>query len=173
MINAVYASLWAVALWKWGDWKNWKEYYPTILFFIVGDFLYLYLLSDRYPMWTYSPATLDEGLTHSHIVLSIMLIKYPATILIYLSHFPKGKMKKVLYVLLWVFIYAVNELADIKFNLIKYDNGWGYGWSILFNTVMFTILGIHYKHPILAWILAGGFIVFLWNVFDVPSSVFR
>ena len=23
---------------KWGDWRNWKQYYPTILFFIATDF---------------------------------------------------------------------------------------------------------------------------------------
>jgi len=36
-MNFVYGFLYLFAAWKWGDWKNWREYYPTILFFIIGD----------------------------------------------------------------------------------------------------------------------------------------
>ena len=85
MVNAIYASIWLGMLWKRGDWRNWKKYYSTILFFILGDFIYLYLLSDHFPMWRYQPANNDGkmGLTNTHISLSIIAIKYPA----YDSHF--------------------------------------------------------------------------------------
>lgn len=78
MVNVLYASVWIFAMWKWGDWKNWQKYYPTILLFIIGDFIYLYLLSDLYPMWRYNPPEIDKqaGLTNTHIALSVMLIKY-------------------------------------------------------------------------------------------------
>ncbi|WP_282173854.1 hypothetical protein [Cytobacillus firmus] len=134
-MNALYAFLWIFALWKWGDWRNWKMYYPTFLFYILGDFLYLYLLSDFYPMWTYDPQGIDEkvNLTNTHVSFSIMAVKYPVTILIYLYRFPGGKLiKKLLYIL-------------------KYDNGWSLKWSILFNAVMFTILRVHHKRPAAAW----------------------
>ncbi|WP_462409846.1 CBO0543 family protein [Neobacillus sp. Marseille-QA0830] len=176
MVNAIYACVWLAALFKWGDWRNWKAYYPTILFFILGYFLYLYLLSDRYPMWRYSPPNIDQqsGITNTHVALSIMLIKYPATILIYLSKFPNGQIiKKVLYILCWVIIFAVNEFIDRKGHLIKYYNGWNYYWSILFNAVMFFLLWVHHKKTMLAWVLSILFIVFLWKSFHVPSSVFR
>ncbi|WP_053365224.1 CBO0543 family protein [Bacillus sp. FJAT-27245] len=175
-MNAVYGLLWLAALFKWGDLKNWKKYYSTILFFALGDLLYLYLLSDRYPMWRYTPQGIDleKGLTSAHISLSIILVKYPATILIYLSKFPKKKgVTQLFYIMCWVLLYSLNELSDIKLNLIKYYNGWNFYWSIFFNAVMFSMLKVHYSRPILAWLLSILFIVLLWNVFDVPKGVFR
>ncbi|MCM3093890.1 MULTISPECIES: CBO0543 family protein [unclassified Cytobacillus] len=175
-MNALYAFLWIFALWKWGDWRNWKIYYPTMLFFILGDFLYLYLLSDIYPMWTYDPQGIDEkaNLTNTHVSLSIIAVKYPATILIYLYRFPAGNLiKKLLYISGWVLLYTVNEIVDIKLKLIKYDNGWNLKWSILFNAVMFIILWVHFKRPAAAWELSILFFIFLWRQFDVPSTVFR
>ena len=160
----------------WGDLKNWEKYYPTLLFFMLGDFLYLYLLSDIYPMWTYNPKGIDEqiGLTNTHVSLSVMLIKYPATVFIFLSKFPEGKKtKQFLYLLLWVAIYAVNEWIDLKLDLLYYDHGWNFYWSILFDAVLFSILRIHYLKPWVAWILSLLFVVFLWNTFDVPNDVFR
>ncbi|KAA0548993.1 hypothetical protein FZW96_03515 [Bacillus sp. BGMRC 2118] len=175
-MNALYGIIWFIALWKWGDWKNLERYYPTILFFFLGDLLYQYLLADIYPMWRYNPQGVDEdiGLTHTHVSLSIMLIKYPATILIYLSKFPlSNTLKQMCWFLFWVLLYMINEMSDRSFHLITYHNGWGFSWSILFNIVMFSLLKLHFHRPILTWILSVIFIVFLWNIFDVPSSVFR
>lgn len=176
MVNAVYASIWFIALWKWGDWKQWQKYYPTILFFILGDLLYLYLLSDYYPMWRYNPPVIDGkvGISNTLVSLSIILIKYPATVLIYLAKFPvESKGKQFIYYLFWILLYALNEWIDIKFHLIEYFNGWSYWWSIFFNMVMFYILRVHFKKPYLAWILSILFIIFLWLKFDVPYTVFR
>ncbi|MBM7663479.1 hypothetical protein JOC85_004355 [Bacillus mesophilus] len=176
MLNALYAAIWLFALWKWGDWENWRNYYPTILYFIIGDFLYLYLLSDAYPMWRYVPPIIDEemGVTNSHVSLSVMLIKYPATILIFLSKFPtENTWKKILYILGWVSLYGVNELIDLNLGTIEHYNGWNFWWSSLFNLVLFSILRVHYRQPPLAWLLSMIFMVILWNIFNVPSYVFR
>lgn len=176
MINSLYGLTWLAILFIWGDWRNWKRYYSTILFFTLGDFIYLYLLSDAYPMWRYDPPAADKemGLTNTHISFSIMAIKYPATVLVYLSHFPQGKlMRKVMYYLGWIVLYVVNEIIDLHFGLIDYFNGWSLWWSAVFNAVMFFILKVHLEKPIFAWLLSAIFVVFLWNHFDVPSSVFR
>ncbi|WP_053361604.1 CBO0543 family protein [Bacillus sp. FJAT-27251] len=175
-MNALYALVWIGALWKWGDWRNWRLYYPTLLFLLLGDFLYQYLLVDHYPMWKYTPQGMDAelGLTHTHIFLSIMLVKYPATVMIYLSKFPKERLiKQVLYILFWIGIYSVNEFIDLKTNLMTHEHGWSLGWSVLFNTVMFIVLKIHFHKPPAAWVISILFILFLWNMFDVPGSVFR
>ncbi|WP_071394978.1 CBO0543 family protein [Bacillus tuaregi] len=176
MANAIYASVWFFILWKWGDWKNWEKYYPTLLFFLIGDFIYLYLLSDHYPMWRYNPSEGDakHGLTNTHISLSVMLIKYPATIFIYLSKFPERNIiKQILFIMFWVLLYSINELIDLSFHLIKYYNGWSFKWSVIFNAVMFVCIYIHYRKPLIAWPIAIIFILFLWFTFDVPLSVFR
>lgn len=175
-LNGLYSLVWLFALIKWGDIKNWKKYYPTILFFILGDFIYLYLLSDSFPMWKYSPQGMDKnfGITSTHVELSIMLIKYPATILIYLPRFPdENRIKQVLYFIGWTLIYLFNEMIDLKLNLIQYFNGWNLYWSFLFNAVMFLILKTHHTRPLLAWFFSFLFIIFLWQVFDVPREVFR
>ncbi|MEK5443994.1 CBO0543 family protein [Fredinandcohnia sp. FSL W7-1320] len=176
-MNAIYGLIWLAALFIWGDWRNYRKYYPTYLFFLLGDFLYLYLLSDKFAMWTYTPQGVDEGigLTNTHIVLSIMAIKYPATILIFLGRYPEERswIKQFIYILLWVGIYAVNEAVDLFVGLIRHDHGWSLGWSVLFNLVMFSILRLHYVRPFRAWIASLIFILILWNIFDVPSSVFR
>lgn len=131
----------------------------------------MYLLSDHYPMWKYTPQGMDKemGMTNSHVSLSIMAIKYPATIFIYLSKFPSGsKLKQVLYIVFWVLLYAINEFIDLSANLIQYYNGWNLWWSILFNAVIFIILRIHFSKPLLAWVYSFVFIVILWNIFEVP-----
>ncbi|MGG0718487.1 CBO0543 family protein [Robertmurraya massiliosenegalensis] len=176
MSSIIYAFLWLLALWKWGDWRNWERYYSTILFFIMGDFIYLYLLSDFFPMWKYTPLNLDKsvGFASSHISLIIMYIKYPATVLIYLANFPQNsKLKQFLYFAGWVFFYSINEVIDVHIKFIKHFNGWNIWWSVLFNIVMFLVLWIHFKKPPFAWILSVCFIIFLWIWFDVPSTVFR
>jgi hypothetical protein len=176
MINVLYALIWFVPLWIWGDWKNWRKYYSTLLFLIIGDLLYLYLLSDYFPMWRYNPPSVDKrmGLTNTHISLSIILIKYPSTVFIYLSKFPEHNWKKkLLYFFCWVFIYITNEIIDLKLNLITYSNGWNLWWSTLFSTFIFLLLRIHFRNPILAWFLSIGFMIFLWVTFHVPSTVFR
>lgn len=127
-------------------------------------------------MWKYNPQGVDEniGLTNSHVSLSVMAIKYPATVLVYLSNYPeKGKIKQILYIGFWVLIYGVNELIDISANLFKYFNGWNFWWSLLFDVVAFVILRIHFNKPLLAWLLSFAFMLFLWNIFNVPSTVFR
>ncbi|MFC0270480.1 CBO0543 family protein [Metabacillus herbersteinensis] len=129
---------------------------------------------EKIPLFGNMVVDENAGLSHTHIALSIMAVKYPATIFIYLSKYPQGKrIKKILYTAAWVLLYAVNETIDLSFNLLKYYNGWNFWWSIMFSTVMFTLLRVHYKKPLAAWLLSIGFIVFLWNLFDVPSSVFR
>ncbi|MBB2479404.1 hypothetical protein H5P36_04320 [Bacillus sp. APMAM] len=173
---AIYGLIWLAAGWKWGDWRNWKKYYSTILYFILGDFIYQYFLYDNYPMWIYTSQGIDKhaGLTHTHIFLIIMIIKYPATALIYLSKFPlHSRLKQLLHIIVWVVIYAINEQIDIYNHFIKYENGWSFWWSVFFNTVMFILLWVHYRKPLLAWGLSIVFIVFLWQVFNVPSTVFR
>ncbi|MBL4953116.1 CBO0543 family protein [Neobacillus sp. OS1-32] len=174
-MNVVYALIWLFAFFKWGDLKNWHKYYPTYLFFLLGDFLYLYLLSDCYPMWKYNPQGIDEniGLTNAHVSFSIMAIKYPTTTFIYLSKFPEKRIKQILYITGWVLLYIANELVDNFFNLIKYYNGWNLAWSILFNVVMFITLRVHYTRPWLAWLFSFVFVLFLWKIFDVPNDVFR
>lgn len=99
----------------------------------------------------------------------IMFVVYPSTILIYFGHFSDEKWKKMLWISFWVFLYSSVEYINFRYlNLINHHNGWNMPWSVAFNIVMFSILRIHHKNPLLAWGLSFAWIIYIWNMFDIP-----
>jgi hypothetical protein len=162
LINGLYL----IAGFIWGDWRNWKEYYPTILFLIVGDFLYNILLYDK-SMWVFHDLVLPN---HTLITILAMTFSYSATVLIYLGRFPNGLKKRTLWFLFWSGIFLILEYVNNKLGYITYHNGWNMLWSVLFTAIIFLILPIHHKRPLLAWGLSIVFILFLLTVFDVKIS---
>ncbi|MCM3764480.1 CBO0543 family protein [Neobacillus niacini] len=169
-MHIIYNALFLLAAIKWGDWKRWRDYYPTILYFICVDALKNFLLFNH-KMWTYKETFFAENLLQNHtfINLMIMAIAYPATVLIYLGRFPDEKWKQIVWMSLWIFIYWIVEYINRNYlDLIHHHHGWNMWWSFLFLVVMFSMLKIHHKNPLLAWFLSVLFTLFLWNVFDVP-----
>jgi hypothetical protein len=164
------AAVTLIAAWRWGDWKNWKLYYPTILFMIVGNFLYN-ILTYHYPMWMYK-----ESLLPNHTITDIFnsFVVFPAVLLLYLPHFPKrGMVKKVRYIILWIIVFVSAEWFLSYFGFFSYHNGWNIGWSFLFNIGMFIILIIHFKKPLLALTISVFVVIFLALYFDVPIEKMR
>lgn len=150
----------SLAAWKLGDWRNWKKYYPTIQFFMIGEFLYD-LLCYNYPLWSFESPLLK--VTFSEILIAFVF--YPSTILIYIPHMPTGRLKTILYVLLWVALYTITEELSYLLGFFSYHNGWNLGLSVLFNIVMFPLLWLHYRKPLWAWALlviaaAAGLMMF-------------
>jgi hypothetical protein len=162
LINILYL----LVAYKWGDWKNWKLYYPTILFFIMGDLLYNFLLYEK-SMWLFHDVILPN---HSTITILAMVVSYSATVLIYIGKFPVGWMNRSLWFLLWVGIYMCAEYLNSKLGFITYHNGWNMWWSVLFTGIIFFILPIHHKRPLFAWLLSLIIIVSLLSIFDVKIS---
>ncbi|MGG3563049.1 CBO0543 family protein [Neobacillus rhizosphaerae] len=174
-MHIVLNALFLLAGIKWGDWKNWKAYYSTILFFIGGDLLKNSLLHNH-RMWSYQEVYFGQQFLIGHMAINLMIaiIVYPATILIYLGHFPRSIKKQILWVSLWVFLYSGIEGINFYFlNLINYDHNWNLLWSIFFNIVMFTVLRVHFLKPLLAWAISIIWMIFLWNWFNVPMNVFK
>lgn len=172
-LNVVYGAVFIILAIKWGDWKNWKAYYPTFLFLMVGDLVYQFMFF-KHSMWEYVPIGSDtKWAKHTHIAILIMLIKYPVTISIFLGHMPKDMWKKILHIFFWTMIYTINEFSDLKLGALVHKHGWNLGWSALFSFVMFSVLAVHYKYPLLAWVFSAIFATFLWNVFDVQQSILK
>ncbi|WP_281368214.1 CBO0543 family protein [Neobacillus endophyticus] len=161
-INALYT----IAGLIWGNWRNWKRYYPTILFFVIGDFLYNFLLYKK-SMWVFHDLIIPN---HTTITILSMVFSYTATVLIYLGKFPKGWAKRFLWFLLWVGIYLTVEFVDYKLGFITYHNGWSFRWSVFFTAIIFFILPIHYKNPLLAWLLSIVIIIVLLNIFGIKVN---
>jgi hypothetical protein len=167
-MHIVYNLGFLLAAWKWGDWRNWQKYYPTILYFIMGDLLNNFVNFKRH-FWFYHGNILPN---HTIVSLLIMFVTYPATVLIYLGEFPKDSiLKKVLWWGLWVFAYAGIEFINERYlNLISYDNGWNFGWSVLFNMFIFILLRVHQVKPVLAWAISIVYGLFLVTMFHLSFA---
>lgn len=162
LINAFYL----LAGFIWGDWRNWKQYYPTILFFIIGDFLYNFLLYNK-SMWLFHDLILPN---HTLITILAMIVSYSVTVLIYLGRFPERWNKRLLWFLLWFGIFIIIEYINSKLGFITYHNGWNLWWSSLFTGIIFIILPLHHKRPLFAWGISIVIIMSLLSIFDVKIS---
>lgn len=131
--------------WKIGDWRSWQKYYPTMLYFIVGEFLYD-ILCYNYRLWSFESPLLKQ--TFSSILIA--LVFYPATILVYLPHMPTEIKKQIPYILMWVGIFTTIERVSYLLGFFAYQHGWNIWLSVLFNCVMFPLLWLHYKKPLWA-----------------------
>ncbi|WP_251548959.1 CBO0543 family protein [Neobacillus muris] len=160
-----------LAGWKWGDWRNWEKYYPTILFFLIGDLLYNFLLYN-YPMWSYHPSFDKQILpNHTMISLAIEFLSFPVKVLIYLGHYPakKSKAKQGFYILAWVVSLTVFELiARNVWGGLSHHHGWNILWTFLFYIVIFGLLRLHQIRPLLTWVISFWIITFLLIYFKVP-----
>lgn len=156
--------LFGLIAWKYGDWQHWQKYYSTILFFMMGNFIYC-LFACHYPFWNYESPLLGKTLSQLFVTFSL----YPATILIYLPNFPKKNLiKQCLYISLWVLIYSTIERFSYIMGFFSYEHGWSFGWSILFNCLMFPLLKIHYEKPYWAWLIAFSMLILFFHLFSYP-----
>jgi hypothetical protein len=140
------------------DWSRWKEFYPTIQFFIICNLLYNFLFY-HHNLWIYKSITLP-WLNHTLIELVFTFFIIPITLYIYLQYYPKG-IKKYLYIGAWVAYFTLMEFLSRRLGLFVHDNGWHIGWSALFNICAFIILRLHYKNYIRAFFASAIFIIIL------------
>jgi hypothetical protein len=137
----------AIALWAilaaiyWGDWKNFKKYYPTMLFVIAADLLYKIFALNNYHLWRIQK---DYIINHITTYLLYVLITFSLSTFVFLSTYPTTLKKQMVHILKWVFIYSVVEWIGWKFGRITYYHGWSIWWSIFFNVNMFIMMRIHY-----------------------------
>lgn len=167
MFHIIIGFFLILCAWKWGDWKNYRLYLPTILYFIMSDMLYNLFTWD-YSLWSYPhpPNLLPNHLLNN---LFIMFTFYPSTVLIFLYRFFKESgVKQALYLLTWIVLWLGFELIMVLKGLCVYHHGWTYGWSIIFVCIMVPMLILHHKHPMWAYILSVPIIVFLLLWFHVP-----
>lgn len=163
MIRVVSASGFFVSAYKWGDWKNWKRYYPTMVFFGMGDLIYITVFNDK-PLWKFPTNFLSAPLDELLLIFSCF---FPTTLL-FLSNYPKKLYDQIVYNSIWVGIYMFIEIIDFKLGIIEYSNGWNIYWSLLHNTIQFPLIALHHTKPVLAWAIALVFLVVIMNIFNVP-----
>lgn len=165
MSYALLAAAGNIVCWRLGDWKKWKEYYATILYAYTGNLVYNILCFNR-PLWSFG----DLAYRYPALDLAVMALVYPASVILYLSHYPRRPYAQVLYIVMWAGIFAAVEVAAYYTGGFVYYNGWTFWYTVVFNLIMFPLLRLHYKRPLLAWpaSAAMAFLVVWW--FWVPLA---
>lgn len=149
--------------WKWGDWKNWQKYHPTMLFIAMSDLLYNYLYYGHW-LWSYKSMFIQKNIIPTLLATFIIL---PLSGLIFLSDFPdtwKGLFERIVKFLV---IYISFEYVFKLLGIIVHKHGWNLWWSLLWNTVMFSIWALHYKRPVLAYPAGAVWVIFMNITFPI------
>ncbi|OXM87701.1 CBO0543 family protein [Paenibacillus rigui] len=164
MVAVVYSVLWIISSFKLVHWRLWYTYYPTALYAAIGNLLYE-VICDDYPLWQMEPNGLPNQ-TMPEILL--IVIGMPLSTLVFLSHFPEQRfIKQLLYIIGFVLLFLVMEWISVHYGSITYHNGWNLYWSILFDLIMFPLLRIHYRNPLLCLCLSAVFVAFLSITFQL------
>lgn len=174
-MNTIMLVIYVIVGWQFGKWNHFKEYYPTLLFFITGDLLYQFLFQD-YKMWRFHPVGPIDAFLHlnsTFIVLLNMAVQYTVTVAVLLGNATftvRGVCKTVI---LWSMIYGLTEFIAQSYGALTYHHGWSYFWDLAFNMMMFSMLLLHHKSPFLAWALVLPISVTFWQILDVPFSILK
>lgn len=158
-----------IASFKWGNWKDWQKYHPSMLYISTGGLLYEFIVKEN-TLWKFHA---DILYGNDMVVIVYALITMPVSIFLFLSHFPEKWFQRLYYILLWSGIYISAELVLVIFGRISYKYGWGLWHSFLFDIVMFSVIALHHFKPFRAYLISIFIIIFLVSYFDVPFKVFQ
>lgn len=151
------------AAWKWSDWRNWKNYLPTMQYIVIGALLYEYL-TDGQKMWVFQ-GDIPDSQTVTALIHQFFTM--PLTVLIFLSNFPKTLGKQCYRISKWIGLYAAVEIIMLLTGRITYDNGWTLWHSIGFDIMMFPMLRLHHSRPLLAYLISVPIVLFLNYRFNI------
>jgi len=153
---------------KLGDWRNWKIYYSTILFFILSSVTCI-ILTYNHPLWLYQSSVINHTFTDLFISITV----YPCTIMMFIPHLPSKTIKIILHISIYVAIYTIPEFIAVKLGYFTYYNGWNIWCTLIFNSIMFPMLLLHYKKPVYAWVVALISPHILFFIMKIPYSSMR
>lgn len=162
-MHVLYAFLVILATWRWGDWRNWKQYHPSMLYITAGGFLYEYLTKDQ-TMWKFHP---DFLYNQTVTVVVYAIVTMPLTVLIFLSRYPKTLYKQFIHYGLWIGIYSFGEWILQSMGRISYQHNWSLWYSILFDIMMFPMIRLHHSRPLIAYGLSIPIVVVLLFIFQI------
>lgn len=166
LIRIISVSIFLISAYKWGDWKNWKNYYPTMCFVGMADLIYIAVFNDK-PLWDFPTNFLTSPLDELLLIFGCF---FPTTLL-FLSHYPKKLFRQIAYNSIWIGTYMALELINLKFDTIEYYNGWNLWWSLFHDTLQFPLIALHHKNPILSWIISFIYLAVCMKIFNVPFLV--
>jgi hypothetical protein len=153
------------AVWQSGVYRHWRTYHATILYMVLCNLLYYFLVKDRI-LWKYSP---DYVFNHSALELLITFIVFPCTVMLFLHTMTTTNgARRAAHIVKWIVIYLVVEWLGSLFGVIEYRAGWGFPWSIFFVATMFPMLLLHHARPLIAYALSILLIAFYLFMLNIP-----
>ncbi|SDN04704.1 hypothetical protein SAMN04487897_101901 [Paenibacillus sp. yr247] len=164
MAEIIGVSTWILAALRWGDWRNWSKYHATILYFILGDVLYYYV-TCTHRLWTLVPTW---PLKNELICVAGELIVFASTVLIFLGRYPSGHFISTWWTIVWICIYTANEWVLLHTGTFTYLHGWTLFDSFLFNILMFILLRLHSKIPLITYVLSIPIAIILISLNSIP-----
>ncbi|WP_342042696.1 CBO0543 family protein [Bacillus sp. OTU2372] len=171
-LRMVLPFIYIISTWRFADWRNWRKYYPTILFIISVDF-FISVLMYEYPLWTFRGSLIITNHTIADFFLTFII--FPNLTLLYLSLYPYQSHlpKQALYIGSWFIFETIMEYLFMNAKLITYHHGWHFGWSCVVWLFLFIGLRLHYTRPLWAWLLCFVCTSFLILYFHIPVTKFR
>lgn len=143
-----------------GIWREWEKYHATMLFFSFMELEYILIAStNNYFLWKILP---DMGMNRVSTVSLYVAIIFPLTTLLFLSKDTNNLKESTIQIGKWVLIYSSIEWIATLTNRIAYYNGWTLWQSIIFDAILFWGLKLHYKRPIIAYIIFT--LVTIWGI---------
>lgn len=160
---------WGGAAWRLGDWRQWRKFYPTILFVISVDF-FVSILTYEHPLWYFHRSVVTPN--HTVADFFIALTNFPPMILVFLSHYPVKPplLHQFAYVSAWALGNFVIETIFLYTGLMSYHNGWNLWWSVLFWFLMFVVVRLHSVKPLGAWLAILGLVIGGVFHFHIPVA---
>ena len=168
MIRILVAIIFICLCFKWGDWKNWRVFYPTILFYIIFDLSYNILFYNK-PLWLYTGSFWNSTFADYFVTF----VTFPPLIILFLSNFPTKILKQVKYTVFLALGMSFLEYIMYITGGMKYYNGWNIGCSLLFDLIMYPLLFLNYKKPLLCWGITIPLVFSLMFIVNVPFSSLR
>jgi hypothetical protein len=169
-MRIIHTFIWFMLAYKFGDWRNLKKYYPTLLFFGMGDCIYNVVFYNK-PLWLYV-----DPIFKSHLVVGLfnLFTVYFCILIIFLFYSPKRFFKKIPYILVWAIFLDIIEYFFFLTNHYAYFNGWNIIWSLIHYLYMLPLLLLHHSnHFILSWTISFIILMIMCNIFKLPFSEIR
>jgi len=152
-----------ICAWKWGDWRNWQKYHATMLFFATGNLLYNVLYYDHW-LWKYQSYFLRYHITSDLLSAFVIL---PLTALLFLTNYPTRIRDQWLRIIKYTILYFIFEVVYATYGALVYDYGWNVWYSLIWDALMFPLIALHYKKPLLSYMCSIVAVIAMLLLFPI------
>jgi hypothetical protein len=159
---ALISTILVVSIFR-GRWSRWKDFLPTIYYFIFFNMFYQYISLSIKKVWELEQVFISTFITD----YAYTFIAYPALIILFLHKFPESLKSKLFYVTQYILISIFIEWIAYQLGYIVYFNGWNIWWTSFFYSTMYPLIYLHYRKPLSAYAISFIIIAFYFYMFDV------